>query len=168
MSPASRPKARIPATSARSGKIMRGLLDRVVKAEDRAEVRIEGQENLRVRPIRVENRKNVGDAPAGVQVEFIQAADGEGGESEGFHRGEAIAQRPTGCDRRRGFRSSIPPDKSPWRRPRQGRRPLALCGRPWRDPGGRRFRRDLCPLYSRPSRPGRMRPPAAGDSVNQT
>ena len=55
-------------------------LDRIMEAHDRAEVRIVGQERFRVGPFRVENRQDMGDAPALVADEFVESADGEGGE----------------------------------------------------------------------------------------
>ena len=63
----------------------RSWLDRVVKPESGSKVRIEGEERLRVRPLGVENRQDMGDAPGGVVVEFVEAADGERGEGERFH-----------------------------------------------------------------------------------
>src|SRR5271165_7651222 len=75
----------------------RSGLDGVMKMEGRATVRIESQERRRLRPVRVENRKNVGHAASAVAVEFIEAANGQGGESEGLH----IGSRNTKANRRR-------------------------------------------------------------------
>src|ERR1700693_2284956 len=65
----------------------RSGLDRVVKTQGRARMRIESRERRRLRPVRVENRKNVSHATSAVEVEFVEAANGQGGKSEGLHPG---------------------------------------------------------------------------------
>jgi hypothetical protein len=62
-------------------------LDCVVKPQRGAKVRIEILERLRLRPFGVENRENVSDAASAVAVEFVKAANGEGGKGKGLHAG---------------------------------------------------------------------------------
>jgi monofunctional glycosyltransferase len=62
-------------------------LDRVVKPERGPKVRIELLERLRLRPFGVKKRENVGDAPRAVEIEFVKAADGQGGKGERLHAG---------------------------------------------------------------------------------
>ena len=55
-------------------------LDRIMKAEGRAKVRVVRLERVGVRPLRVEDRQNMGDPPALVADEFVKSANREGGE----------------------------------------------------------------------------------------
>ena len=55
-------------------------LDRIVKAQRRAKVRVVRLERFRIRPFRVKDRQNVGDPPALVADEFVKSANGEGWE----------------------------------------------------------------------------------------
>jgi len=50
-------------------------------------VRIEVLERLRLRPFRVENREDVGDAPPTVAVELVKTANGQGRKGGGLHAG---------------------------------------------------------------------------------
>ena len=62
-------------------------VDRVVKPQCDAKVRIEIPERLRLRPFGVENRENVSDAASAVAVELVKTAHGEGGKGKGLHAG---------------------------------------------------------------------------------
>ena len=77
-SAASRPKVRIASTSASLRQQNVGArLDRIVKAQGRAKVRIERLERFRVRPFRVQNRQNMRDAAALVADDFVKSTNGE-------------------------------------------------------------------------------------------
>ena len=60
-------------------------LDRIVKAERGAKVRIERPERRWIWPVRVKDRKNMGDAAALVADEFVKPANGEGWEGWRLH-----------------------------------------------------------------------------------
>ena len=60
-------------------------LDRIMKAQGRAKMRIVRQKGFRIRPFRVEYRKNVGDPSALVTDEFVKSANGEGWEGGRLH-----------------------------------------------------------------------------------
>ena len=60
-------------------------LDRVVKAQGRAKVRIERLERGRIRPFRVKDRQNMGDPTALVADEFVKSADSEVEEGGRLH-----------------------------------------------------------------------------------
>src|SRR5260370_19712765 len=64
----------------------RASLDRVVKMQGRAKMRIERRERGRLRPAWVEDRQDVGDAACAVEVELIEAADRQGGKGGRLHR----------------------------------------------------------------------------------
>ena len=103
-SPASRPNARIASTSDFCGNTTPGAgLDRVVKAQCGAKMRIEVLERLRLRPFGVENREDMSDAAPAVAVELVKAANGQGGKGKGLHartpimKGERAAIRPFAC-----------------------------------------------------------------------
>ena len=55
-------------------------LDRIVKAEGRAKVRIIGLERDGIWPLRIKNRQNVGDPAALMADELVKSANGEGWE----------------------------------------------------------------------------------------
>ena len=65
-------------------------LDRVVKAQRGAKVRIEVLERLRLGPFGVENREDMSDAALAVAVELVKAANGQGGKGKGLHAGTPI------------------------------------------------------------------------------
>ena len=64
-----------------------GGLDRVVKMERCAPMRVESRERRRLGPIGVEDRQDVSDAPSAMTVEFVKAANGQRGEGKGLHAG---------------------------------------------------------------------------------
>jgi len=60
-------------------------LDRVVKTEGGAKVRIVRQEGFRIRPFRIKNRQNMSNPSALVADEFVKSANGEGGKGGRLH-----------------------------------------------------------------------------------
>jgi hypothetical protein len=55
-------------------------LDRIMKTKGRAKVWIERLERGRLRPLRIENRQNMGDSTALVAEEFVKSANRKGWE----------------------------------------------------------------------------------------
>ena len=47
-------------------------------AQNLSNAQVEGDENLRVRPIRIEDRQDMGDGAVAMRIELVEAAYGEG------------------------------------------------------------------------------------------
>ena len=130
-------------------------LDRVVKAQCRAKMRIEALERPRLRPPGIENREDMGDASPAVAVELVKAANGQRGKGKGLHartpimKGERAASRPfsrpMACSARR---------LAPWVKPWSGGVPYSQSWPAAPAGPGSRFwlsSSGLSPLFRRPA-----------------